>query len=313
MPLAPASLRLSYTRVKGTARPLFVLLLYNYLNGNYATVAVSCILFIFRFSGMLIRVDMRETELFSMLQINLVGMTHKLQSESLAIGDAIISSADGETDYIVFERKSLADLAASIRDGRYKEQSHRLQAMPHVHSHNVVYIIEGDFARYNERFSKIGKKALHSAMCSLNYYKGFSVVRTMSIVETYELVHSYADKLAASPAPYGRYCSAVDATAGSSGAATEAATESAPYCSVIKVKQVKCENITPQNIAEIMLCNIPGVSSKTAAAVVKKYPTMRVLMDALVAGNDCLADIRLDTNRRLSQQCIHNIYNFLMV
>ena len=259
---------------------------------------------------MLIRVDMRETELFSMFQLNLKVVpdgvtskpTHSLRSEALPVGDVILSSSDGETDYIVFERKSLADLAASIRDGRYKEQSLRLQAFPNVHCHNVVYIIEGDFARYNERFSKIGKGALQSAMCSLNYYKGFSVVRTMSVMETYELVHSYANKLAASPAPYGHY----QDEEGGVGASPP------PYCGVLKVKQVKCENITPQNIGEIMLCNIPSVSTKTAAVIMKKYPTMRALMDALKGSADCLDDIRLETQRKLSKQCIQNIYNFLM-
>jgi ERCC4-type nuclease len=269
---------------------------------------------------MLIRVDMRETELFSLFQINLVGPTHTLQSEALPVGDVILSSADGATDYIVFERKSLADLAASIRDGRYKEQSLRLQAFPNVSNHNVVYIIEGDFARYNERFSKIGKGALQSAMCSLNYYKGFSVVRTMSVLETYEIVHSYANKLAASPVPYGHYhhrapapgLTGADATVADATVADATGDVEASYCGVLKVKQVKCENITPQNIAEIMMCNIPGVSSKTAAAIVKKYPTMRALMDALKESSGCLADIRLETQRKLSKQCIHNIYNFLM-
>jgi ERCC4-type nuclease len=289
---------------------------------------------------MLIRVDMRETDLFGLFQINLSDTTHALQSEALPVGDVILSSADGQTDYIVFERKNLADLAASIRDGRYKEQSLRLQAFPGVHNHNVVYIVEGDFARYNERFSKIGKGALHSAMCSLNYYKGFSVVRTMSVLETYEIIHSYANKLAASPAPYGHYhChhdvgvpaqdeeGGVVVTVGSQdsqGGVRCAKARLVPsrcvlgtvgYCSVLKVKQVKCENITPQNIAEIMLCNIPGVSSKTAAAIVKKYPTMRALMDALATdgSESCLADIRLETQRKLSKQCIRNIHNFLMV
>jgi len=265
---------------------------------------------------MLIRVDMREVDLLSLFQINLKMVpdskpTHSLQSEALPVGDVILSSSDGATDYIVFERKSLADLAASIRDGRYKEQSLRLQAFPNVPNHNVVYIIEGDFARYSERFSKIGKGALQSAMCSLNYYKGFSVVRTMSVVETHELIQSYANKLAASPAPYGHYhchhdagVPAQDEEGGVVG--------TVGYCSVLKVKQVKSENITPQNIGEIMLCNIPGVSSKTAAAIVKQYPTLRALMDALTAGENCLADIRLETQRKLSKQCIHNIYNFLM-
>jgi ERCC4-type nuclease len=280
---------------------------------------------------MLIRVDMREADLLSLFQINLVGTTHTLQSEALPVGDVILSSVNGETDYIVFERKTLADLAASICDGRYKEQSLRLQAFPNVPNHNVVYIIEGDFSRYNERFSKIGKGTLQSAMCSLNYYKGFSVVRTMSVVETYDIIHSYANKLAASPAPYGHYhChhdvggpaqseegGAQDSQGGVRGqrllrCATLSTDGSPTYCSVLKVKQVKSENITPQNIGEIMLCNIPGVSSKTAAAIVKKYPTLRALMDALTTGENCLADIRLETQRKLSKQCIHNIYNFLM-
>jgi ERCC4-type nuclease len=279
---------------------------------------------------MLIRVDMREADLLSLFQMNLVGPTHTLQSEALPVGDAILSSDDGATDYIVFERKSLADLAASICDGRYKEQSLRLQAFPNVSNHNVVYIIEGDFARYNHRFSKIGKGALQSAMCSLNYYKGFSVVRTMSIMETYDIIHSYANKLAASPAPYGHYhChhdvgepaqSEEDSQGGVRGAKARLVPSrcvlgtvgSPTYCSVLKVKQVKCENITPQNIGEIMLCNVPGVSSKTAAAVMKKYPTLRALLDALKESSDCLDDIRLETQRKLSKQCIHNIYNFLM-
>ena len=269
---------------------------------------------------MLIRVDTREDALNDMIRLNLTGTLHATRSEPLAVGDVILSSDDGKTDYIVFERKSLADLAASIRDGRYKEQSHRLQAIPGMHNHNVVYVIEGDFARYNERFSKIGKKALLSAMCSLNYYKGFSVVRTMSILETYELIHHYADKLSVSPAPYGHYrvvaTNVADASADADAQAQEnAVAETQSYCSVVKVKQVKCENITPQNIGEIMLCNIPGVSSKTAAAIVKHFPTLRALMEALQAGGsgDCLADIRLETNRKLSKQCIQNIYNFLMV
>jgi len=246
-----------------------------------------------------------------MIRLNLTGTSHTMRSEPLAVGDVILSSDDGKIDYIVFERKSLADLASSIRDGRYKEQSHRLQAIPGMHHHNVIYIVEGDLERYNERFSKISKKAIYSAMCSLNYYKGFSVVRTMSILETYELIHHYADKLSVSPAPYGCY----HAVAGSPDAENDASEESPSYCSVLKVKQVKCENITPQNIGEIMLCNIPGVSSKTAAAIVKKYPTLRALIEALkTSGNgDCLDDIRLETQRKLSKQCIQNIYNFLMV
>lgn len=253
---------------------------------------------------MLIRVDMREDALYSLFHAN--ASSHELRSEPLPVGDVILSSADGETDYIVFERKSLSDLAASIRDGRYKEQSLRLQAFPNLHNHNVIYIVEGDLSRYNERFSKISKVALQSAMCSLNYYKGFSVVRTMSLSETHELIQSYANKLAASPAPYGHYHALHEQQHEQNNVDA--------YCSALRVKQVKCENITPENIGEIMLCSIPGVSNKTASVIMKKYTTMRGLIEALkeCGSSECLSDIRLETQRKLSKQCIQTIYNFLM-
>ena len=44
------------------------------------------------------------------------------------------------------------------------------------------------------------------------------------------------------------------------------------YVSV--VKKVKKENITPENIAEIMLCQIPGISSVTALAIMDKFKTL---------------------------------------
>ena len=260
--------------------------------------------------GMLIRVDTREDVLYGLFQANVTGTAgaHVLRSESLPVGDVIISSSDGATDYLVFERKSLQDLASSICDGRYKEQSLRLQAFPRVHAHNVVYVVEGDFSRYSARFSHIGKGALLSAMCSLNYYKGFSVVRTMSVAETFEIVHSYANKLSGDEKRPQHPLKPPNEEGGLGGACCPPT-----YCSALKVKQVKCENITPQNIGEIMLCNIPGISNKTAAAVMKKYTTLRALMDALKEGGDaCLADIRLETQRKLSKQCIQNIYNFLM-
>ena len=120
--------------------------------------------------------------------------------------------------------------------------------------------------------------------------------------------------LAASPAPYGHYQDdegGVVVPVGAQGG-VRGTVGSPTYCGALKVKQVKCENITPQNIGEIMLCNIPSVSTKTAAVIMKKYGTLGALMDALKGSADCLDDIRLETQRKLSKQCIQNIYNFLM-
>ena len=44
---------------------------------------------------------------------------------------------------ILIERKSLNDLESSIKDGRYSEQSIRLNSSE-IHNHNIYYLIEGN-------------------------------------------------------------------------------------------------------------------------------------------------------------------------
>lgn len=177
---------------------------------------------------------------------------HEIKSERLAIGDAIIATT-ANNPVIIFERKTLADLAASIRDGRYKEQSFRLletAAATGFAPHNIVYIIEGDLERYDERHTQITKTALQSAMVSLMYYKGFSVFRTMNVGETADFILHFADKLA------------------KDGVAP--VTQEDTY-SEVAAKKEKRDYITRENIGEIMLSQVPGVSPKVAAAILSKY------------------------------------------
>ena len=133
---------------------------------------------------------------------------HEIKSERLPLGDIILNDpgqgqGQGQgRDIVLFERKSLNDLAASIQDGRYKEQSFRLienATATGFHTHNIVYIIEGDLTQYEAKRNKnnrITKTALLSAMVSLMYYKGFSVVRTMNLGETADFILHFADKVA---------------------------------------------------------------------------------------------------------------------
>ena len=61
------------------------------------------------------------------------GGKHVIKKEQLAVGDIILENDKGEV-VIIFERKTLYDLAASIRDGRYNEQSFRLNK-ENIHNH----------------------------------------------------------------------------------------------------------------------------------------------------------------------------------
>jgi hypothetical protein len=83
-------------------------------------------------------VDYREAECIPFL----TGWT----SKNLPVGDFWIGLS-GEVIVpggIVIERKQIADLEASIKDGRYREQRTRLQAFAQQYNANVAYIIEGD-------------------------------------------------------------------------------------------------------------------------------------------------------------------------
>lgn len=198
-------------------------------------------------------------------------MNHEIKSERLPIGDIIIHdpSQGQQKDIVLFERKTLNDLAASIRDGRYKEQSFRLietAAATGFHTHNIVYIIEGDLARYDERHTQITKTALQSAMVSLLYYKGFSVIRTMNLDETAKFILHFADKVAKESADGMRPAHNIIV----GGDDTTTATAAQAY-SEVSTKKEKRDYITRENIGEIMLAQVPGISAKIASAILAKY------------------------------------------
>jgi ERCC4-type nuclease len=209
---------------------------------------------------------------------------HEIKSERLPLGDIILHDLAGQgRDIVLFERKTLNDLAASIQDGRYKEQSFRLiesAATAGFHTHNIVYIIEGDIEQYEAKRNKnnrITKTALQSAMVSLLYYKGFSVIRTMNLGETADFILHFADKVAKESAD-GATPAYTRANANAhtqpehhiENAATTQDTATERY-SEVGAKKEKRDYITRENIGEIMLSQVPGVSPKVAAAILAKY------------------------------------------
>ena len=86
------------------------------------------------------------------------------------------------------------------------------------------------------------------------------------------------------------------------------------YVSVIK--KVKKENITPDNIGEIMLCQIPGISSVTALAIMEQYKNIPNLIKELETNNDCLKDITSTNSkgqiRKINKTSLANIVKFLL-
>ena len=96
-----------------------------------------------------------------------------------------------DKDILLIERKTFSDLLASIRDGRYNEQSHRLTYSSGLPSHNIIYLLEGMFSQTKEN----DRKTIMSSITSLNYFKGFSVMRTANVKESAEWLICTADKI----------------------------------------------------------------------------------------------------------------------
>ena len=293
---------------------------------------------------LLIKVDFREKELIDLLQLKIMNCTKniKLKVDNLKLGDIAFFNIDKDDnengdELMLFERKSLTDLASSIKDGRYAEQSFRLDGYEAIPNHNIVYLIEGDLSKFKEsKYNRVTKKTLLSSMFSILYYKGFSVVRTMNVLETCDLISSWADKLererektSDTKKPY--YCAAnkivveendtreqeqrSQESQSQESQSQESQSQQYDYCKTLKIKKEKNGNVTPDNIGVIMLCTIPGISSKTAIAIMNEFKTIGQLIKSFDLNPHCLNNVCIETNgkqRKITSTCIENIRKYLM-
>jgi len=284
--------------------------------------------------------DERENSLFENIKnISTNFQNIHLSKKVLPLGDIIISqsgildSSDQikENEILLIERKSVADLLASIKDGRYEEQSHRLIHASGFPKHNIIYVIEGGFS-----FLKpADKKIVYSAITSLSVFKGFSVYHTSTLQETADWIVHMADKigrdLQKGKTPYFSMKISIDPPINTSiegiggenpikeGIVLENTVEPAAYSGM--VKKVKRENITPENIGEILLCQIPGFSSLTAKAVLSKFGGSFPKLISALNDNETeglFKDIVLENgkedgkkSRKISKTCIANLFQYL--
>ena len=100
----------------------------------------------------------------------------------LGLGDVIWIAKTDSGDEIVLdtlvERKTIDDLIASIKDGRWKEQKHRLAA---TCLENIIYVIEESSCGELENF---GREKILSAMGTTQVVNKFSIKRTSGYNDT---------------------------------------------------------------------------------------------------------------------------------
>jgi ERCC4-type nuclease len=321
---------------------------------------------------MKIIIDEREHELYekcnTLINENREKYKHVfLFRQVLPLGDILIKTDDmnfsenkkekhqkitPNKDLILIERKTFSDLSASIRDGRYSEQSHRLSYSSGLPNHNIIYLLEGMFSQTKEK----DRKTIMSCITSLNYFKGYSVMRTANVRESAEWILCTADKLERELSKsssqvaieskdifvgseikndfLGMECSNLSTLRSDEPTITETksecfqeisesdfktcspsenANEPPEYCNF--VKKEKNKNITPDNIGSILLCQIPSVHSVSAIAIMQKFSSFHELMNRLENDPTCLDEIYTETNgkkRKISKSIIQNIKKYLL-
>lgn len=235
--------------------------------------------------------------------------------ETLLLGDILLRKNSNDVpntkDLLLFERKSFVDLLASIKDGRYEEQSHRLIHSSGMNPHNICYLLEGTFSTLR---NPMDKRVILSAMTSLSYFKGFSVFRTATIFETAELIWAMANKIQ-KEFDNGREVPSYS-VAQPLVERTEQVQVPCAYGNF--VKKTKHENITPENIGEILLSQIPGISNNIATEILKHFGgSFSQLMTEIKTAPEKLDSIYLESSsgkkRKLSSAVIQSILRFLGV
>jgi ERCC4-type nuclease len=245
----------------------------------------------------------------------------QLSVEALPLGDILIKTDDNK-DVLMIERKSFSDLLSSIKDGRYEEQSYRLVNSSGFPPHSVIYLIEGMFSQVR---TPMEKNMIYSAITSLQFFKGFSIQRTSTIAESAEWLLHLADKIEREfqkgrppyylTAPFLKYFTKPVVEDAPPMEPTPPSSEltAADYCSV--VRKVRKDNISPENIGEIILCQIPGISSTNAIAIMKPFRNFSHFMNEIQTNPGCIENLTYETNgksRKINKSIVENIRKYLI-
>ena len=303
---------------------------------------------------MKIIIDEREISLYDKCRQILSNVSYNynnptIEKITLSIGDIFITT-DEDRHISIIERKTIPDLLASIKDGRYEEQSYRLIHSSGIHSHNIIYIIEGNIHSLQ---SSSERRLIYSIITSLNHFKGMSVIQTHNVTETAEFILSFSDKIERNfiKKKIPKYISNIYGHPNGKDKIIDITTVSNPFISsndnnididnnidnnneqdinevnaiehnpiadhyASLVKKTKKDNITPLNIGVIFLSQIPFVSSVIATTIMSKYDNSIVSLIKDLGDNPlCLDELYIvkddGKRRKIPSNAITNIKLFL--
>lgn len=186
-------------------------------------------------------IDNRESKIIQNINNDL-----KFEKKNLDIGDIIIKN---DNIILIIERKTLSDLWASIKDGRYKEQKIRLIDYKNKNTNvYLCYLIE------NDDF-KISIDILNGFKINSMFRDNIYIVETSNILHTVSIIEKIIKNFNKFSYNF---------------------IENNNYDSNIKTK--KGDNLTKDICYINQLSQIPGISKKIAQFIASHYPSFTLLL-----------------------------------
>jgi ERCC4-type nuclease len=223
-----------------------------------------------------------------------------------------------ENILLAVERKSEKDLLASIKDGRYKEQSFRMENLK-LDNEKIYYLIEEN--------NVYEKKLIYSAYISLSYFKKFSLIFSKNKLDTSYLIYKFLEKISAnnnlqqnsivvntSDSNINNDNNIIntnnDILENNNRLQNNNTLQNKNYLTSIKVN--KKDNITPDNIDIVMLMQIPSISSNIATSLIEKYNSIQNLINTLRKNENILQNFKIN-ERKISKNVVENLKKYLHI
>ncbi len=157
---------------------------------------------------------------------------------SIEVNDSIIA---------VIERKTIQDLTASIKDGRYHNQ--KINLLASFDANSIYYLIEGIFD-YNEdldiSINGISKKAIISSIINTMVRDNIKIIFTKNVNDTYNFIFAMFNRIKKDPQKY-----------------IYKNTKITTDTDIIK----KIKEVNKETCFINQLCQVPDISKKTAKAI----------------------------------------------
>ena len=227
-----------------------------------------------------VTIDTREAALIKLFDARCEGH----QVRSLELGDFLCEYPCGRT--WLCERKRVDDAAASIKDGRWREQTSRLYAC----GRKVFVIFEGDFRTIGSDvlLKSVVGAYLNTALKDSNV----RVLRSSCVEETCDLLCSLVFKV------------------------DQISPRAPPGCEIQPppaLQSKRRRDLSPRSVAIRQLWCIPGISRNCAAKLMDHFGSLPGLQRALEEhGPSTFPNIKLDENKCIGKDSVKKLKLYLV-